>query len=182
MNSPEQQPGFFLLTDKIRAEESCEEVFFNRGGINHNKIHNTNTIIIIQDNNMSYCVVSWCPVSVVINIHYDRNAKNPSFHLVIDVPIWSISSLYLSSLQGCRLSLFYFGTHTKTHTLMLSLSNTQTHFFKYAWNLERQLGFTDRQRNTAAEFVWVWYFFKGKNLKHINKNSAEQLLIIYVCF
>lgn len=65
---------------------------------------------------LSFCQVSWCQVLVAINNHYDKNSKNPSFHLVINVTIWSISSLYLSSLQGCWISLFYLETNTKTHT------------------------------------------------------------------
>ena len=102
---------------------------------------------LITTKYLSYCQLSWCQVSVVINIHYDRNSKNPSFHLVINVPIWSISSLYLSSLQqGCLLSLTL-RQHTHTHTLRL----THTHFSRHAWSRKLQVQFKNWQRNTSAE-------------------------------
>lgn len=98
MNSPVDQPGSFLLTDGLSGyeqERPCEEVFFNSGGINHNKIS------ILLSGFFS------CQISVVINNHYDRNSKKPTFHLVINVPIWSFGPLYLSSPQGWRFSPFF---------------------------------------------------------------------------
>lgn len=109
IDSLEEQPGSFLLTDCLFQDKS------RRGRVR--KCFSIEEALITTKY-LSYCQVSWCQVSVVINIHYDRNSKNPSFHLVINVPIWSISSLYLCSLQGCRLPLTL--RHTQTHTLRLT--------------------------------------------------------------
>lgn len=84
--------------------------------------------VLIKTKYLSYCWVSWCHASVIISIHYDRNSKNPSFHLVINVPIWRISPLYLPSLQGCHHSCFYFEMHTNTY------SGSPSHFSN-SWKL-----------------------------------------------
>lgn len=54
---------------------------------------------------LSHCQVSWCQAAVVINIYYDRNSKSLSFCFLINVPIWSVSSINPARLQSLTIRL-----------------------------------------------------------------------------
>lgn len=71
MNSPEEQPGSFVLTDfQDKSSRGRVRMFFSTEQA------------LITAKYLSYCQVSWCQLYVVINIHMTEIQRIPLFILL----------------------------------------------------------------------------------------------------
>ena len=121
-NSPEDRPGSLSpykldksIHGRVRKCSSIEEVLI--------------TITLLY-----YCHVSWFQISVVINIHYKRNAENPSSVCFI-FPVYKVSGSH---------SLMEMNTKTPTSISVFS---------KHTWSLKL------KYNNSQAE-NWTFFFQK----------------------
>lgn len=85
--------------------------------------------VLITTKYPSFCQVSWCQIFMVRLIMTETQQKNPPFHHLINVPSWSISSLYLSSLRSILIC---------SHTYPFSLSFKHTPINAQTRNTENQ--------------------------------------------